>query len=206
MRIAAVAFATLLGVAAPAAAGNGQVHGPSKCTAQKLKAFGAYQQGIAACRSKAVAKGELVDPDCLARAENKAEKVFAKAEKKDDCLETRDLDFVLPRADDYLDRAATVLEGHPICCESAGPTCRFVTALDECAAAGGAAAAIGTVCGPSGGCFPPPAAAGPCCDLLGGGPGNGCVTGLSQGACESGGGFHLPAATCEPVGSCVNAD
>jgi hypothetical protein len=205
MRIAAVAFATLLGVAAPAAAGNGAVHGPSKCTAQKLKAFGAYQQGIAACRSKAVAKGELVDEDCVAKAENKAEKAFAKAEKKDDCLETRDLDFVLPRADDYLDRAATVLEGHPICCESAGPTCRFVTALDECAAAGGAAAAIGTVCGPSGGCFPPPAAAGACCQLLGGGIGNGCVTGLSQGACESAGAFHLPSATCEPVGACVIA-
>jgi hypothetical protein len=204
MRILAALLATLLGVATPAAAGNGVAHGPSKCTAQKLKAFGVYQQQLAACRSKAVAKGVTTEPACVDKAVNRMEKVFARAEKKDDCLQFRDLDFVAGRAPDYLDRAATVLENHPLCCQSTGPQCRLVTADEECMAVGGTLGAIGTLCGPSGGCFPPPAAAGPCCDLLDG-IGNGCVTGLSETDCGNAGGFHLPSATCEPIGSCVIA-
>jgi hypothetical protein len=86
MRILAALVATLLGVAAPAAAGNGQVHGPSKCTARKLKAFGVYQQQIAGCRSKAVAKGETTDAGCVEKAITRLERAFAKAEKKDVCL------------------------------------------------------------------------------------------------------------------------
>jgi hypothetical protein len=204
MRVAAVVFATLLGVAAPAAAGNGMVHGPSKCTAQKLKAFGAYQRHIAGCRSMAVAKGEVTDGLCVAKAVNKLEKAFEKAERKDDCLETREADFVIGRGADYLDRAATVLEGHPICCESASNECNFVTAKVECTAISGTIGSIGSVCGPLGACVAPPPPPSECCDGVPG-LGTGCATGLAEGDCTSLGGFHLPSATCEPVGSCVIA-
>ena len=156
MRILAALLTTLLGVAAPAAAGNGQVHGPSKCTAQKLKAFGVYQQQIAGCRSKAVAKGEPTDGLCVAKAVNKLEKTFEKAEQKDDCLATREAGFVTGRGADYLDRAATILEGHPICCESSSSECNFVTAEVECTAISGTIGSIGSVCGPAGNCVAPP--------------------------------------------------
>jgi hypothetical protein len=204
MRILAALLATLLGVAAPAAAGNGQVHGPSKCTAQKLKAFGVYQQQIAGCRSKAVAKGEPTDGLCVAKAVDKLEKTFEKAEKKDDCLETGEADFVTGRGADYLDRAGTILEGHPICCESSSSECNFVTAEVECTAISGTIGSIGSVCGPAGNCVAPPPPPSECCEGVPG-LGTGCVSGLLEGDCTGLGGFHLPSATCQPTGSCVIA-
>lgn len=204
MRILAALLATRLGVATPAAAGNGVVHGPSKCTAQKLKAFGAYQQQIAGCRSKAVAKGEPTDGLCAAKAVNKLEKAFEKAEKKDDCLETREADFVIGRGADYLDRAATILEGHPICCESSSSECNFVTAEVECTAISGTIGSIGSVCGPAGNCVGPPPPPSECCDGVPG-LGTGCASGLAEVDCTGLGGFYLPAATCEPTGNCVIA-
>ena len=204
MRILAALLTTLLGVAAPAAAGNGQVHGPSKCTAQKLKAFGVYQQQIAGCRSKAVAKGEPTDGLCVAKAVNKLEKTFEKAEQKDDCLATRDAGFVTGRGADYLDRAATILEGHPICCESSSSECNFVTAEVECTAISGTIGSIGSVCGPAGNCVAPPPPPSECCEGVPG-LGTGCESGLLEDDCLNLGGVHLPSATCQPTGSCVIA-
>jgi hypothetical protein len=208
MRIAAALLATLLAVAAlglgvPAAAGNGAVHGPSRCTAQKLKAFGVYQQQIAGCRSKAVAKGEPTDGVCVAKAEDKLRKVFEKAEKKADCLEVRDASFAIRHGADYLDRAATILENHPICCESSSFECNFVTAEEECTAISGTIGSIGSVCGPAGDCVAPPSPPTDCCAEVPGTLGTGCVTGLVEDDCAGLGGSHVPEAICTPTGSCI---
>ena len=64
--LGAIVF-TGLWLAAPAVA---QIE--SKCLSSQLKASGAYAAPKASCESKAAAKGEAVDPECLAKALEKA--------------------------------------------------------------------------------------------------------------------------------------
>jgi len=62
----------------------------AKCVAAKLKASGKMAQALLTCDSKAVGKGVAVDPLCLAKANDKLAKAFAKATGVGGCLTSDD--------------------------------------------------------------------------------------------------------------------
>lgn len=57
----------------------------SKCNAAKYKAAGVYAQAILGCQAKAIQKGDTTEFECIAKAADKLEKAFVRAEKKGDC-------------------------------------------------------------------------------------------------------------------------
>jgi hypothetical protein len=59
----------------------------SKCNALKLKATGKKTLKKLVCHAKAVGKNEVVDADCLQKAEDKFTGAFARAEGKNDCID-----------------------------------------------------------------------------------------------------------------------
>ena len=62
----------------------------SKCGPSEMKAAGKYAKTQAQCYSKASQSGQLVDPECLARAQMKFEKTFEKAGRPGDCPSSED--------------------------------------------------------------------------------------------------------------------
>jgi hypothetical protein len=198
MRSVVLGLAIVLGVAGQAAAQSG----PSKCTAAKTKALGAYAQQLAACRAKAVAKGVAIDAACTAKARAKLEKAFEKAEKRDDCLETDDDAFAAREAAAFVAGSATVLEDQAICCgvNDGGNACLYVTDALECELYGGAVGAAGSVCNGSGTCTAGPATGSSCCEDVP--EGNGCITPADGTGCTLGGGTFLDGGFCLPTGKC----
>jgi hypothetical protein len=197
MRFAVLGLAIVLVVAAPAAAQNG----PSKCTAQKTKALGIHAQLLAGCRSKALAKGVAVDPLCVAKALAKLQKAFERAERKQDCLEVGDDEFAARQTEDYLTRAATVIEDEAICCTIGGLQCLYVTTDADCDGLEGTVGAAGSVCDGSGGCTAGPATGGTCCSGIA--LGTGCAIGTTEPSCEINGGTFLSGGACRPTGTCA---
>jgi hypothetical protein len=61
-----------------------------KCSATKIKASGKNGNGNGVCASKASKAGLAVDPLCLAKADDKLDRTFAKAELKGGCLTSGD--------------------------------------------------------------------------------------------------------------------
>jgi hypothetical protein len=192
-------FLLVLGVvcvAAPAAAQNG----PSKCTAAKTKASGAYVLALANCQAKAIAKGVTVDPLCEAKALSKLQKAFSNAEKKEDCLERGEVDFVQKQGEDFRKSTATVVEAEPICC-AIGLSCLYVTTEFDCVSGyDGTVGFAGSVCTGDGSCGVAPATGGSCCEVD---LGNGCAVGATEDGCEMGGGNFVPGGRCEPTGHCI---
>jgi|GEM_PF-3612260 len=82
------AIAIAAGLALAAAPSGAQVE--SKCLSGKLKGAGGAAAAQVNCEAKAAAKGEAVDPACVAKSQAKLQKSFEKAENKDDCIETAD--------------------------------------------------------------------------------------------------------------------
>jgi hypothetical protein len=197
MRTVVLGLAIALAVGAPAAA---QV-GPSKCSAAKTKALGAYAQQLAACRAKAVAKGLAIEAGCTAKAKAKLEKAFEKAEHKDDCLETDDDAFAAREAEAFVAGSATVLEDQAICCAVPGESvCFYVTEQVECGNIGGAIGAAGSVCSGAGVCAAPPATGSSCCEGVP--EGTGCSMPSAGPGCTLGGGTFLDGGFCLPTGKC----
>jgi hypothetical protein len=197
MRAFILGLAIVLGAAAPAAA----LTGPSKCTAAKTKALGAYAQQLAGCRAKAVAKGVAIDAACTAKAQAKLEKAFEKAERKDDCLETDDDDFAAREAAAFVAGTATVLEDQAICCAVSGENvCLYVTEALECGLYGGAIGAAGSVCSGAGICAAPPATGSSCCEGVP--EGTGCSMPSVGPGCTLGGATFLDGGFCLPTGKC----
>jgi hypothetical protein len=207
MRSGAVALAALLGLAAaPSAA---QVE---DCGAKKLVAGAAYVQSRANCIGKALAKGAEPDPLCIAKALDKLEKGFAKAEAKGGCASLADLGPIEDVLGDALEGAFDeVAVNDLVCCDEDGSICTFRVDAQSCLDALGTPAPPGSVCRADGSCGPVVAATGPCCE------GIAVVDEDFEGACAAGP-FVLPACTsddfdfrlvedayCHPGAGCVNA-
>jgi hypothetical protein len=192
-----LALAIALGAAVPAAAQLG----PSKCTALKTKALGAYAAGLATCRSKALAKGTEVDPLCEAKALSKLEKAFEKAENKGDCLEVDDDEFAEREGRKLVTDAATVLEDAAVCCTIAGNQCFWGADATECTFFDGTAGPPGSVCDGTGACIAGPATGADCCANV---PiGNGCGIPSTEPGCLAAGGDFVPGGACRPTGKCA---
>jgi hypothetical protein len=199
--LAALALALLL--AAPAAAQEEK----SKCSAAKLRAVGAYQAALAGCAAKSVQKDlPAIDPLCLTKAQQKLAARFAKAERKSDCRTWREAVSMQELLDDGFALLYKILVPPPsVCCATAN-TCLWLADEPACTAANGSVGAVGTVCSP-GGCAPPPAAEGPCCE----GPTlpvseETCVTGplIDETQCSNLGGSFVEDAVCLPGRVCVD--
>jgi len=83
----------------------------SKCTAAKFKEAGKKVAAKASCHSKAVAKGILVDPACLMKAETRFDTGWAKAEAKGGCLTTSDNGAIEAKVDAHIADLVTELTG-----------------------------------------------------------------------------------------------
>jgi len=200
--VVAIAFSGLW-LAAPAVAQE------SKCLSSQLKASGAYAEALTRCESKAAAKGEEVDPICVAKAVEKIAKAFEKAEAKEDCVASGApvADAVDSRIEDMVVDLNKILNPPPvICCSVPGSTCLYAADAAACAAAplSGTPGAEGSVCTGDGSCAPPPAAPGSCCeDFTSGGVDFGCANGsFDASACQAAGGT-FSTAVCTPSGLCL---
>ena len=200
--LGAIVFSGLW-LAAPAGAQT-----QSKCLSSQLKASGAYAAAQASCEAKAAAKGEAVDPACLAKALEKAEKGLTKAEGKEDCIVTGapSNSAVEARVDELVEDIVKILNPPPvICCQSSG-LCLYTTDAAACAAGplSGTPGAAGSVCTGDGTCAAPPAVAGGCCqDFSTGGVDFDCINGTFSGAECSGVGGTFSTAICTPSGLCL---
>lgn len=194
-------------LALPSAAG--EVIGPSKCIAAKLKAGGAYAQALASCRSKGAAKGVPVDLACETKALAKLQKTFEKAEAKGDCTVTGDVGSFQGESIAYVGRLLEVVTQEPRCCSrsvggAGGPyQCFFTLTDDECHDQLGAWGAVDDACGDSGQCEPQGSVAlGACCEHDGT-----CLAGsVEEGECTTlGGTYTASGALCSPSGACETA-
>jgi hypothetical protein len=202
MRSLLLALTLLLAVPA----GAGEVIGPSKCIAAKLKAGGAYAQALASCRSKAAAKGVPVDLACETKALARLQKAFEKAEAKGDCIVTGDVASFQGESIAYVGRLLDVVSQVPRCCSrstggAGGPyQCFFTLTDDECHDQGGAWGAVDDACGDSGQCEPAGSVAlGACCEHEGT-----CLAGaVGEPECTTlGGTYTASGALCSPTGEC----
>ena len=201
--LGAIVFSGLW-LAAPAGAQT-----QSKCLSSQLKASGAYAAAQASCESKAAAKGVAVDPACLAKALEKAEKALTKAEGKEDCIVsgTPTQTAVEGKVDEFVEDISKILNPPPvICCAVSGGTCLFTADAATCTGApfSGTPGAEGSVCTGTGTCAAPPAAAGSCCqDFSTGGVDIDCANGsFDAAACGMAGGT-FSTAVCTPSGLCL---
>ncbi len=199
-RIAFGIAAALALAAAPAAA---QVE--SKCLSGKLKGSGSSAQGQLGCEAKAAAKGQAVDPACVAKSQEKLDKAFLKAEDKDDCIGLGDQTVAEILVEEFVQGLLAELNSSGVCCAVTGPACFYTADAAACAAIPGSAGAEGTVCTGAGTCAAAPAVPGSCCDdfpsIIGF---IDCVNGMiDEPSCEGPGGTYSPSAICTRGGRCL---
>jgi hypothetical protein len=199
----AAAFSLALGLAGVPASAQ------SRCVEAKLKAAGGYFGASAGCMSRSFAKGEDVDPLCVAKAQAKLQKGFEKALRKGDCPNPDELEQAADVVDDAVPAVLEIVDPPPpVCCSSGLGICLF--AVDETACTvelNGFVGAPGTVCdGQLGTCVPAGTeSAGPCCTDI---PfpatvASACLVGPSvEMTCENGQGT-LSEGTCHPARRCV---
>jgi cysteine-rich repeat protein len=111
-----------------------------KCSSSKLKAYGKDLGAKLKCYSKAVGKGDPVDPECLSKAEANTTKSFDKAESKGGCPTDGNPDGDLPNSLDRLNEfvgeitAALAPNPGPNKCQSKklGAASKLAAALFNC--------------------------------------------------------------------------
>jgi hypothetical protein len=199
-------FGITAALALAAAPGFAQVE--SKCLSGKLKGAGHAAASQVNCEAKAAAKGEALDPECVAKAGEKLQKAFEKAENKDDCIGTGDDPAAQAVVDAFVQELLDTLNPPPVVCCQGSSICLYVPASDPASCTGlpisGVVGAPGTVCTGTGACAPPPAAAGSCCqDFNVSGTAFDCANGVfdASGCASAGGTFST--AICSPSGSCL---
>jgi len=170
----------------------------------KIAAEGA--QAKAVCHAKAIGSGAPVDATCLATAEEKLVRKWAKAAVKGDCQTNADAATAQAVVDDFLAALVAVLEPSPVshCCNTAsscfaGPVIDASTCLELLGTLGPPA----SVCeGATGTCVAPPGTGGSCCALP---QYSTCTAGptVDPAACVTAGGFDVPNAVCLPSGACA---
>ena len=80
-----------------------------KCSGSKIKATSKKASAKLKCHEKAILKGVAVDPECLAKAEDKFTDAFAKAEAKGGCLTTGDTGSIEALVDSFVDDSVAAL-------------------------------------------------------------------------------------------------
>jgi hypothetical protein len=192
--------ASALWLAAPAGAQT-----ESKCLSSQIKATTAYADAKGKCEAKAAAKGEAVDPVCLAKAEEKAVKALAKAEAKDDCIVTGQGEIADEVVEEFVATVVDIMNPPPVICCEAASVCLYTADAASCTGAPltGTPGAEGSVCTGDGTCAPPPAVAGSCCaDFSSLGIPVDCASGTFDASdCASAGG-DFSVAICTPSGFC----
>ena len=148
-----------------------------------------------------------MDPECLAKAQEKAGKALAKAEGKEDCIVTAPDAAVDAVVDDFVQQLVDTLNPPPvICCAVSGSACFYRADAAACSGAplSGTPGAAGSVCNGDGTCSVPPATAGPCCEnfITAGLPFDCAISSsFTPSSCGSLGGT-FSSAVCTPGGSC----
>ena len=80
-----------------------------KCSGSKIKATSKKASAKLKCHEKAILKGVAVDPECLAKAEEKFTDAFAKAQAKGGCLTTGDTGSIEALVDSFVDDSVAAL-------------------------------------------------------------------------------------------------
>ena len=80
-----------------------------KCSGSKIKATSKKASAKLKCHEKAILKGLAVDPECLAKAEDKFTDAFAKAEDKGGCLTTGDTGSMEALVDTFVEDSVAAL-------------------------------------------------------------------------------------------------
>ena len=88
----------------------------SRCAVAQYGAAAKNVQMKAACRAKAVKRGEPLDPDCTSKADAVLEKKWEKAQRLNDCVEPTSTDEIADLADGFTRDLRNRLEG--FFCES----------------------------------------------------------------------------------------
>ena len=83
---------------------------PSKCSSAKLRATSKKASTRAKCYAKAVAKGQMVDGDCLSTASSKFNAGFTRAESKGDCRAPNgDAPAIESKVDAFVDNVRNIV-------------------------------------------------------------------------------------------------
>ncbi len=178
----------------------------SNCTSLKYKVAGKAAFAKAKCHASAVAKGTVVDAECLARAEQKFTLVWDRAERKADCVTTGDRIAAQSEIDAFVGELVDTLEppvSTAICCATGDGCYHGIETESDCELLFGTVGTAGTVCdGTTGTCELPPVGTGQCCFVPSVGV---CLGGpsLNLAGCVQAGGLDYPfGATCLPDGTC----
>ena len=182
----------------------------SKCLSLKFKAFGAAAKVKANCHARAAKAGVPVDAACLATADAKLAKKWAKASGLSDCATSGSGSAAATSVATCIAGLAAVADppppppGEP-CCRFADGTCGHgATTTAVCTALGGTLGVTGSVCdGSTGTCVLTAPSGGRCCMEAGGAF---CTAGpaLDLSGCVPPSFLDAPFdATCAPNGSCT---
>jgi len=103
-------------------AGAGSMSEETRCTIVKLKASVKELKDKAHCYERSLKAGVPVAGACLARAEDKRERLFRHAEERGGCKTTKDGASLGTRADSYLLDLTRALEGATTSAATPAPT------------------------------------------------------------------------------------
>lgn len=198
-------FAALLLALALVAVAAREARAQSQCQAMQLASAGEAARRKAVCAARAAATGTAVDERCLALADARLARSWARALARGDCPTPTDAVAAQVIVDDFLatltQALAPPLPSH--CCHT-GPRCFAAPAIDASSCQlelFGTLGPPGSVCdGASGNCVTPPGTGGPCCTL----PGSFCSASPGDGPeiCSEVGGGYLATGVCGPDGTC----
>jgi hypothetical protein len=177
----------------------------SRCAQLQFAAAGEAARRKAVCAARAAAFGAPVDAACLALADARLARRWARAVARGDCPTPADAAAAQAVVDGFLVALTEVLTPPPSHCCDTGARCFAGPSLDAASCTlelFGTLGAPGSVCdGATGDCVAPPGTGGNCCAL----PGAVCTAGPEDDPadCLAVGGQSSTAAACEPTGTCT---
>jgi hypothetical protein len=177
----------------------------SQCQALQLAAAGEAARRKATCASRAAAAGMAVDERCLALADARLVRSWARALARGDCPTSTDAAAAQAIVDGFVTTLTQALTPPlPSHCCDVGPRCFAAPAIDASSCQlelFGTLGPPGSVCdGASGNCVAPPGTGGPCCTV----PGSFCSASPGDGPelCSEVGGTFLATGVCGHDGTC----
>jgi len=176
----------------------------SQCLSLQLAAAGEAARRKAVCAARAAAAGTAVDERCLALAEARLARGWARALARGDCPTAADAAVAKAIVDGFVTALTQALTPPPSRCCDTGERCWASPMIDASSCElelSGTLGAPGSVCdGASGDCVPAPGTGGPCCALAGDYCGASPVDGPE--ICSAAGGTYLATGVCGPAGTC----
>lgn len=177
----------------------------SRCAQLQYAAAGEGARRKADCAARAAALGAPLDARCLALADERLARRWARAVARGDCLTPADAAAARRVVDDFLASLTQLVTPAPPrhCCDT-GERCFGSPSLDLSSCElelSGTLGPPGSVCDASGDCVAPPGTGGACCAFAGAY----CTAGPDDGPalCGAAGGQFSAAAICQPDGTCT---